>query len=113
MCEVIGIQLFTSPITLHSIVLILSVKEKNLVKKLLEYFRKLQSCRGGPLSSMSICILESHADKARDFIGKGRLGRELEGEGTQENCSATWLTVSGFMVMELVSQLFLANHADS
>ena len=83
------------------------------MKKLLEYFRKLQNCRGGPLSSMSIWILESHADKARDFIGKGRLGRELEGEGTQENCSATWLTVSGFVVMELVSQLFLANHSDS
>ena len=36
-----------------------------------------------------------------------------EGQGTQENCSATWLTVSGFMVMELVSRLSSANHSDS
>ena len=31
------------------------------------------------------------ADKARDFIGKGCLGKEQKGKGTQENCSATWL----------------------
>ena len=53
------------------------------------------------------------ADKARDFIGKGRPGGEQWGEGTQENSSATWLTVSGFMVMGLVSRLSLANHSDS
>ena len=53
------------------------------------------------------------ADKARDFIGKGSLGRQQEGKGTQENCSATWLTVLGFMVMGLVSGLSLANHSDS
>ena len=39
------------------------------------------------------------ADKARDFIEKGLLGGEQQVEGTQENCSATWLTVSGFMGM--------------
>ena len=50
------------------------------------------------------------ADKARDFIGKGHPGGEQEGKGTQENCSATWLAVSGFMVMGLVSGLSLANH---
>ena len=27
------------------------------------------------------------ADKARDFIGKGRPGGEQQGKGTQENCS--------------------------
>ena len=53
---------------------------------------------------------DTRADKARDFIGKGRPGKEQEGKGTQENCSATWLTVSGFMVMGLVSGLSLANH---
>ena len=36
-------------------------------------------------------------------MGKGHPGGEQEAEGTQENCSATWLTVSGFMVMGLVS----------
>ena len=35
------------------------------------------------------------ADKARDFIGKGHLGGEREGQETQD-CSATWLTVLGF-----------------
>ena len=40
------------------------------------------------------------------------LGKQ-EGKGTQENCSAAWLAVSGFMVMGLVSALSLANHSDS
>ena len=53
------------------------------------------------------------ADKARDFIGKGHPGGEQEGKGTQENCSAAWLTVSGFMVMGLVSGWSLANHSNS
>ena len=35
------------------------------------------------------------------------------GKGTQENCSATWLTVSGFMVMGLVSGWSLADHSTS
>ena len=53
------------------------------------------------------------ADKARDFIGKGRPGGEQQGKGTQENCSATWLAVSGFMVTGLVSGVSLTNHSDS
>ena len=53
------------------------------------------------------------ADKARDFIGKGHPGGEQEGKGTQENCSATWLSVSGFMVMGLVFGWSLANHSGS
>ena len=56
---------------------------------------------------------EAHADEARDFIGKGHPGGEKEGEGPQENCSAMWLTVSGFMVIGLVSGLSLASHSDS
>ena len=51
-------------------------------------------------------------DKARDFIGKGHLGGEQQGKGTQEDCSAVWLAVSGFMVMGLVSGLSLASHSD-
>ena len=35
------------------------------------------------------------SDKARGFIGKGRPGGDREGQGTQENCSATWLAVWG------------------
>ena len=36
-----------------------------------------------------------------------------QGKGTEENCSSKWLTVSGFMVMGLVSRLSVANHSDS
>ena len=50
--------------------------------------------------------------KQEILLGKGHPGREQEGKGSQENCSAMWLEVSGFMVMVLVSKLFLANHSD-
>ena len=63
---------------------------------------------GNELSAEDTC-----ADKARDFIGKGHPGGEQQGKGTQENCSATWLAVSGFMVMGLVSMWSLANHSES
>ena len=51
--------------------------------------------------------------KQEIFIGKGRPGGEQQGKGTQENCSATWLTVSDFMVMGLVSGWSLASHSNS
>ena len=54
---------------------------------------------------------DTSGGKARDFLGKGsRAG--AWGEGTQENCSARRLAVSGFAVMGLVSGLALANHSD-
>ena len=56
---------------------------------------------------------ETHADKARDFIEKGHPSGEQEDKGTQENCSAAWLAVSGFMVMGLVSGWSLANRSNS
>ena len=78
---------------------------------------------GGPLPGPETGLLSNTrkwivrgdicADKARDFIGKGHPGGEQQGKGTKENSSATWLTVSGFMVMGLVSGLSLANHSDS
>jgi len=49
-------------------------------------------------------------DKEKDFIGKKHPGREHQGKGIQENCSAMRLTVSGFKVMGLVSGLSLARH---
>ena len=69
----------------------------------------------GPLSNTGKWIVrgDTCADKARDFIGKGRPGGEQEGQGTRENCSVTWLAVSGFMVMGLVSRLSLASHSNS
>ena len=67
---------------------------------------------GGPLPGPKMALLsntwkwtvwgETHTDKARDFTGKGCPGGEQVGKGTQEDCSATWLTVPGFMVMGLV-----------
>ena len=41
---------------------------------------------------------------------RGALGRESLSKGTQENHSASWLAVSGFMAMGLVSRLSLASH---
>ena len=49
----------------------------------------------------------------QEIIVKGHLGGEQEGKGTQEDCSAMWLRVSGFMVIGLVSRLSSANHSDS
>ena len=56
---------------------------------------------------------ETRADKARDFIGKGHPGGEQEGQGTQENYSASWLEVLSIMVMGLVSGWSLASHSNS
>ena len=44
---------------------------------------------------------------------EGVPGQKQEGKGTQENCSAMWLEVSGFMVIGLGSRLSLANHCGS
>ena len=49
----------------------------------------------------------------QETVGKRHLGGDQQGKGTQENCSAMWLAVSGFMVMGLVSGLSLANASDS
>ena len=53
------------------------------------------------------CLRRHTVDQARDFIGKGHLGGGQQGEGTQ-NGSATWLAVSGFTVMGLISKVSLA-----
>ena len=58
--------------------------------------------------SEETCVLPK-----QETIEKELLGGEQQGKGTQENCSAIWLTVSAFMVMGLVSRLSLANHSDS
>jgi len=38
-----------------------------------------------------------HVDKDA-LLRRGSPGRKHQGEGTQENCSTTWLAVSGFTV---------------
>ena len=56
---------------------------------------------------------DTHADKARDSKGRGAQEESGRIRGTQENCSATWLTVSGITVMGLVPQFSLAHCSDS
>ena len=56
---------------------------------------------------------EMHVLTKQEILWEGHPGGEQEGQGTQGNCSATWLAVSGFMVMGLVSGLSLNNHSDS
>ena len=51
--------------------------------------------------------------KQESLLGRGSLRGEQQGKGNQENCSAMWLAVSGFMEMGLVSGLSLASHSDS
>jgi len=53
--------------------------------------------------------VNTHTDKARGFVEKGNPRGEQQGKGTQENRSALWLKVSGFMVVVLS----LTNHSDS
>ena len=68
------------------------------VTVLLQERRPLPGPETGLLSNTWKWIVwgDTCADKARDFIGKGHPGGEQEGGGTQENCSVTWLAVSGF-----------------
>ena len=74
----------------------------------------LQGPKSGLLSTLRKELSEeTHADKARDFIGRRHPDRQQQGRGTQENFSALWLAVLGFMLIGLVSGLPLANHADS
>ena len=53
-------------------------------------------------------MLDTHADKARDFIGKG--AREESSKVRELRSTAL---PCGFMMMGLVSQLPIANHSDS
>ena len=85
------------------------------------YFFLLQ--KGGPLPGPETGLLsntrkrivqgDTCANRTRDFIGKGHLGGEQWGKGTQESSSTTWFAVLGFMVMGLVPGLSLADHSDS
>ena len=71
---------------------------------------KLGSCLtlGNELSKETYVLT-----KQEILLGKGPRGGEQEGKGTQENCSAAWIAVLGFMMMGLVSRLSLANHSNS
>ena len=43
--------------------------------------------------------------KPETLLGRECPGRDQEGKGNQENCSAMWLTALGFMVMRFVLRL--------
>ena len=51
--------------------------------------------------------------QSKRFYWERAPGWKAVGKGTQENCSAAWLAVLGFMVMGLVSGWSLANHFNS
>ena len=51
--------------------------------------------------------------QSKRFYWERAPGWRAVGKGTQENCSAAWLAVLGFMVMGLVSGWPLANHSNS
>ena len=56
---------------------------------------------------------ETCGGQSKRLYWKRALGQRAAGQANQETCSATWLTVSGFLVMGLVSRLSVANHSDS
>ena len=67
----------------------------------------------GPLPGPEIGLLSTlrnELSKETHVLTKHEI---LLGKGTQEKSSVSWLAVSGFMVMGLVSGLSLANHSDS
>ena len=70
---------------------------------------KLGSCLtlGNELSE------ETHVLTEQEILSGKGTRVESRTKGTQENGSASWLAVSGFMVMGLVSGLSLANHSYS
>ena len=77
--------------------------------KLLQLGGPLPGPKTGLMSNTRKRIVQGDTcpDKARDFIGKGHPGGEQQGKGTQENCSATWLAVSGYMVIGISFQVVL------
>ena len=56
---------------------------------------------------------ETHVLTKQEILLERAPWGEQEGKRTQENSSVTWLALSGFTVMGLVSGLSLANHSDS
>ena len=70
--------------------------------------------KSGLLSNTRKWIVQGDtcADKAIGFIGKGFWAESSRVRGTEEDCSAEWLEVLGFMVTGLVSRLSLPNHSD-
>lgn len=58
-----------------------------------------QGLRVGSHQHSKMVSEETHADKATDFIRKERPGGGQKVKGPPEDCSASWLTVSRFIVV--------------
>ena len=88
-----------------------AIRESETV--MLQEWRPLPGPKNGLLSDTQKWIAggDTSADQTGD-CWKGAPGGEKEAKGTQD-CSATWLAASGFVVMGLVSGLSLADHPDS
>ena len=89
----------------------------SISRSLSNYFRKGDPFQGPKLSS---CLTvgntlseETYVLTNKRFHWEGHLGREQQGKGTQENCSATLSAVLDFKVVRLVSGWSLANHSNS
>ena len=70
----------------------------------------LQDPRVGSCLTPGSCLGRHVPTKQETLLGRGA---QVESRRVREPSSATWLAVSGFMVMQLVSRLSLPNHSDS
>ena len=92
----------------------LSEEESHQSRHLLQEGGPLPGPETGLLSNTREvnCLRRRMPTKRESLLGRAP-GWRAAGKGTQENCSATWLAVSGFMAMGVVSGLSLAKHPDS
>ena len=73
----------------------------------------LPGLESGFLSDTWKCVVRGEeCCPSESLYWEGLLGQRAGGEGNGENCSATCLTVSGFMVIGLVSGLSFASHSE-
>ena len=73
--------------------------------------------KGIPFTRPESRLLSNTWDCPRRYAGwqskKGSPGGEQQDKGAQENCSAPWLAILGFMVAGFTYGLSLASHCDS
>ena len=81
---------------------------------LLQHWGALPGPKSGPWLTLGNELSEETHVLAKQETSLGRApGWIAAGEEAQEDCSAMWLTVLGFMVIGFVSGCSLANHSGS